>query len=235
MKTKYFYSFLIGLTTFFQCSLSSVIFYEIDTMAPLSCSFSSNHPNRIMLEKGGIEKIIHSEPDRIQILIEEKANQAFIMAREEMRKPITLCVITTAGEVQDIEVIFHEQPSQLIVLQKGKSAIEECREDSTVTSSSQIQNTIDSILIGQIPPEFFQIDFAPETWSPRRNIQILEINRLDGEAELLRVFKISNCSRSRQTIHEKELALTNSSWVFLEKNCLLPGETTLAIVSIKRR
>ena len=214
--------------------ISAAIYCEIDTTTPLKCSFSSNHPNRIMVEDQGIAKIIHSEPDSIQILIEDKANQAFIIAREVMPDPITLCVITTSGAVQDLEVTFEPRPAQLVILKNQKPLVE--IENTTVIAPSccPIQQIINTLLAGLVPKGFCEVEFASETYWPQKRLHVVETNRYEKPDELIRVFKISNSSKRRQMVHEREFAAENTAWVFLEKNCLAGGETVLVIISLKR-
>lgn len=222
---------LMGFKILAMNVLTAAIYYELDTTVPLQCSFSCKHPNRIMIEKQGIEKIIHSEPDSIQILIEEKANQAFVMACEEIEDPVTLCVITSNGDVQDIEVNFQDQPSQLVILQQ-KKPIQKLEIPSF--EDNQMQSVIRSILNGKIPTDFSTMTFVVDPIYLRKKIKVVEISRFEREFEIIRVFKISNCSKQRQIIHEKELATENSSWIFLEKNTLIPKESILAIISIEK-
>lgn len=212
-------------------TLTAAIYCEMDTTIPLKCSFSCRHPNRIMVEKQSIEKIIHSEPESIQILIEEKASQAFVMACADILDPVTLCVITSNGEVQDLEVSFENQPSQLVILQQKKQVapletpfFEEC----------QMQTIIQSVLSNQVPAGSCVTNFCTDLSYLRKKIKISEISRFDRECEIIRVFKITNCSKQKQIIHEKELSVENASWIFLEKNTLEPKETIKAIISIEK-
>jgi hypothetical protein len=223
--------YFLGMSLMLVNALTAAIYCEMDTTQPLKCSFSCRHPNRIMVEKQSIEKVIHSEPESIQILIEEKASQAFVMACNDILDPITLCVITSNGEVQDLEVTFEEQPSQLVILQQKKQAIlpevlpvEEC----------QIQAVIQSVLANQVPEGSYVANFCTDPSYLRKKIKIIEVSRFDREFEVIRVFEISNCSKQKQIIHEKELSIENAAWVFLEKNTLRPKETITAIISIKK-
>lgn len=219
---------------FIQNSISAAILSGIDTTVPLKCTFSSSHPNRIMVEKDEVEKIIHAEPEIIQILIEEKVGQAFVVARETIRKPITLSVITASGYVQDIEATFEEKPSELVILFKEDPEVvveeKECNSDAFY-----MQSVIDTILSNQIPIGFKTLIFDSKTgWGSIRKLQIFEINRYENDNEVLRVFRISNCSRRTHTIYENELCFQGSSWVFLETNTLQPKQTIIGIVSIKK-
>ncbi len=213
--------------------LTSAIYYEIDTTVPLKCFFSCNHPNRIMVEKQGIEKIIHSEPDNIQILIEEKANQAFILVREELREPVTLCVITSDGEVQDLEVTFRNQPSELVILRQ-KSFVEIEKTPAKGFEDCQMQTIINLLLANQPLPGFCETNFCSGSTWLQKKVKISEIKRFEKENELICVFKVSNCAKRRYDIYEKDFAYENSTWVFLEKNSLLSGESVLAIISFKK-
>jgi len=186
-----------------------------------------------MVENEGVERVVHAEPDRIQILIDEKTGQAFIIAQEEIQSPITLCVITTEGDVQDIEATFQEMPSQLIILHKNQEDLldkmGECQ-----PACDTIQTTINFILSNQIPPYLSRIPFEKKECWKNRKIKIVEISRLESSTEILRIFNITNCSRRKQLIYEKELATSGTSWVYVEKNELLCKETVLAVVSIKK-
>lgn len=231
---KLVWGLLFNFYVFGLNPLSAVIYCEIDTTAPLRCSFSSNHPNRIMVKDQGVDKIIHSEPDRLQILIDDKANQAFIIAREVIRDPITLCVVTTSGAVQDLEVNFEQRPAQLVILENQKPAVSVEEVKCIDSSCCSIQQIINSLLAGLAPKGFCEVEFVSETYWPQKKLRVVETNRFEKADELIRVFKISNCSKRRQVIHEREFSSEHSSWVFLEKNCLAARETILVIVSLKR-
>lgn len=211
--------------------LTGAIFYDMDTTKPLKCSFSDRHPNRIMMDKQSIEKVIHAEPESLQILIEDKAGQAFVMANQEITDPVTLCVMTSNGEVQDLEVTFQEQASQLVILQAKQPSdlakqlpVEDCK----------METIIQAVLANQIPRGSFVTSFCIEPSFLRKNMKIQEINRFDRQFEIIRVFTVSNCSKQKQIIQEKELLFENAAWVFLEKNTLIPKESLKAIVCIKK-
>jgi TraK protein len=226
---KHFY--FLTLSFFFKISIFAVIFSEIDTTQSLQCTFSLRHPNRIMIEKQTVERVIHTEPESIQILIEEKSGQAFVMAKETIDQPVTLCMVTSDGEVQNIEVTFKDIPSELIIFQNQRFIEQEeiCSEQPC-----SIEALINSILTHQIPSGYCEQTFESPIYKCRRKIFIKEMRRLESEEEVLRVFYIANCSRRQVMICEKELTFPNASWVYLEKHKLLSSEVITAIVAMKK-
>jgi TraK protein len=220
-----------GLLATFSLT-AEAIFYEISTTQPLKCTFSSHHPNRIMMDKQEVIKVIHAEPEAIQILIEEKVGQAFVMTTEEIVDPVTLCVLTSDGEVQDLEVTFTEQPSQLVILTQKQQV--KTVQPSLPVEECDMESTIQSILAKQVPAGSFIASFCTQPSYLKKKMKIKEVSRFDRDIEVIRVFEISNCAKQKQILSEKELSIPQASWIFLEKNTLQPKETIHAIICIKK-
>lgn len=213
-------------------TLSAAIFYPMDTTCPLSCHFSLQQHNRILVENGRIKKVIFPE-DKLHVRMEETSGQVFIQARNHLREKTMISIISQGGIVQDIEIEFSDQPSEVVILQENdRVEYSNLQEIPFISSSTAI---IEAILHGQIPSGYQSLPITHSSKKISKGLQTKLVGRLQGGDEDLYLYQIRNPSMWRKKrIEERNLSTRDSLWVYVQKRCLQPKETGLAIVSRQR-
>jgi hypothetical protein len=220
--------------------LSAAIFHPIDTTVPISCPFSLRQHNRILIENSRIKKVIFPE-DKLYVRMEETSGQVFIQPKNILQEKIVISIISQTGIVQDIEIEFKDQPSQVVILQ-------ETLIDQTIPMDYPIQEVcctpypptnelstiVETILQGQIPPCFSSLPITNSCTTIRSGITAKLVGRLQGCFEDLYIYQIHNTRIWKKRLQERDLACGTTTWVYLQKNCLQPKETVLAIMAVPR-
>ena len=227
---------IIIALTLLTTPLSAAIFHEINTTQSLCCTFSSKHHNRILIDKSRIKKIIFPE-DKLYVRIEEGSGQVFVQAKNLIEEKIVVSIISQEGLVQDIEIQFVDQPSQVVILREYDNQpakpLQELHSCQGTISKCGLKKTIESILNRKIPDGYVSAPITQSTWKIKPGISAKLVGYLKGAYEDLYIYQVRNTRLMRKCLLEKELVCPNSPWVFLEKNYLKSRETVLAIVAVK--
>lgn len=224
-------------------TLKATLFFPMDTMQLHTAILSSTHQNRILVEEGRIHKVIYPDSGSFSISIEEESGQVFVHCLEPYPSPVTMSIVTSDGQVQDIEASFEDKASEVLVLQEmapEQPCVEEsfCSNDACrymCASPEEIQEKVNTIIHGKVPCGY-------SSCTPKRFVRKIKkclkgerIGRLAGPGEDLDIWRIVNTSPCQTAkVRECELGFEGSTWIYLEKNGLNPGESTIAIVSVER-
>jgi hypothetical protein len=227
IRTKIFAAIVATLVT---CELSAVIFHEIDTTRPLRCTFSLEHQNRVMVNGGRIQKAIF--PDgRISVQMEDESGQIFVYPLNNFQRETTLSVVTENGFVQDLEIKFEVQSTEVVILNEPGEVCDESNEKEI--EAAKIENSIRKILNGETPEGFVAFeDFRGETKS-MICLDVKRIARFEGDRQTLYLYLIMNKGLKHICLHEQTLSST-ANWIYLAQNNLQPKEEIVAIVSVNR-
>ncbi|PJD94541.1 MAG: hypothetical protein CK425_11210 [Parachlamydia sp.] len=224
---KKFSVFLLSLIVSF-CDVHATLYCDLDTTSLIKCTFSAKHHNRIILNRGSIIKVIFSETD-VSIRLEEESGQVFIQSLAFKPWPTTLSVITDEGLVQDIEINFTDQSSEILIL----SIPEECDKmcDIECAFNQDIASTLEDILKGRAPAGYksFEMDCASQ--AVKNGVSAKKKAKFVGSSNTLYFWEIQNHSCFKKTISECELATEGTLWVYLAKNLLRRNEKTFAITA----
>lgn len=213
--------------------LSAAIFYPIDTTQPLSCYLSQQQHNRILIENSRIKKIVFPE-DKLHVRMEEASGQVFIQAKTLFQEKIVVSIVSQSGVVQDIEIEFAQQPSEVIILQEMKEEQplhEECYIPCSYKNDPHL--VIEDLLQGKIPSGFLSAPIINSCKTIRPGIKAKLIGRLQGGYEDVYIYQIKNTRSWKKSVLEHDLACREARWVYLQKNCLEPKETVLVIMAVE--
>lgn len=217
---------------FLTVPLTATIFHEIDTTRPLCCNLSNKHHNRILVEQGRVKKIIFQE-EKLFVRMEDVSGQVFVQLKYPSQEPTVVSVITQDGLVQDIEMMFSDCPSQVIVLKNCmENDFQTFCEASHVHDCPSSNDAVNCLLKGEIPEGYSSIPFRRCVFKPKFGISAKLVGKLKGFMDTLCIYEISNITFCRRRIREKEIACPGSLWVFLEKNCLCSKEKILSVVAV---
>lgn len=224
--------------------IDAAVFHDIDSTSSLSVEFSSKSQNRVSVEGGSIRKVICPE-GWIAIQMEPECGQAFVFSTRENSEPTTLSVVTAQGFVQDLEVTFKDQPSQVVVLKEP--AIEISRETEDLSKTDHLVEIIKSLRSGIIPKGFV-VRKKYESRSQKvggelKTSMVKELKPgvsarrqylIQGPLEYIFKYELVNQTESSVVVHEDLLAGANDLWVYLERSLIGPGEKTIAFVGGNR-
>jgi hypothetical protein len=204
-----------------------VVFYDMDTTLPAKCSFSNTSQNRVLVENGRIEKVIFTD-DSITVRMEEESGQAFVCAFKPIKINTVISVVTDKGEVQDIEIDFSNKPSEIVVLR-----------DNTDTKKSlddrNIVRIIDTLLAGQTP-EGYCCNELNGVWRCVGNgFKASTIAQFESSLDSILMVRIINSAKCEKALTESQLCSEETQWVYLIKKILDSRETTLALVSERKK
>lgn len=229
---KLFFIFLTAVAS----SVLGTNFVEVDTTRVVPCCFSSRHHNRIAVSNGRIKKIIFPEGD-ISVRIEEETGQAFIQTVSNCTPVTTISIVTDEGDVQDIELSFSDCSAEILILTKTEGVCfdspEICCEEVPLCNSP-FSDVIQQIMSGTTPAGYALGNNQKCSKKIKYGVVAHLTKCFVSCREEIFVWRISNCSKRFQSVSENEVILGNPDWVFLDKQELGPGESTLAITAVRR-
>jgi hypothetical protein len=225
---------LLGSSSlFFTGDLPAVVFHEVDTTIPLKVSLSSYQHNRIVVDEGYVNKLIF--PERFfEVSTEEESGQVFVSSKINNLPsyPLVISVITGGGQVQDLEVVFEDKSSEVIVL-KEKS--EDLGNDELKDGDSSVIESIRSILASSCPKFHVKINASkkekPVLIKGKKDLSLVKICEYKGTENIIEKFEAHNAGSKDVEILEKDLSSLGSNWVFIRDNTLKSEEKTTVLVS----
>lgn len=206
---------------------SAVVFYDIDTTLPAKCVFSNITQNRIVVENGRVEKVIFTD-DSITVRMEEESGQAFVCAFKPINTETVISVVTDKGEVQDLEISFSKQSSEVVVLR-------DCKTQRKAIEDRNIVMLIDTILSGQTP-EGYCCNEVNGGWRCVGNgFKASTMVQFESSRDIIRMVTIINASKEQNSLTESQLCSLDTQWVYLIKKILAYQERTIALVSERKK
>jgi len=210
------------------CHVQATIYCDLDTTSLIKCTFSAKHHNRIILNRGSIIKVIFSETD-VSIRLEEESGQVFVQSLTFKPWPTTLSVVTEEGLVQDIEISFMDQSSEILILNIPEECDKVC--DNGNAFDQDIASTLEDILKGRAPTGYRSFEMSCVSNVVKNGVKAEKKAKFVGPNNTLYFWEIQNFSCFKKTIYECELATEGTLWVYLAKNCLRRNEKTFAITA----
>ena len=223
---------LMITATFFcaEMPLGAVIEHKLDTKAPLKCTFSSSHHNRIMVDNGRIIKVVATDL-RISTQMESESGQVFISTLDEIPEAITLAVVTENKLIQDLEITFEDKSAEVVILRESDPEEEEPKEIEVKEELDTVTSKIAKIFNAETPIGYTSSPVKCEKSTPKAGLEMEALALFCSSTDVIRVFKLTNISRREMDILEKEVQSNGDGWVFLEKNKLKPKENIICIIS----
>lgn len=234
---KHYFWFSFWLVNIGILQLSAAMFHVIDTTSPLLCTFSSLYQNRVMVDKGKIQKVIACDEDKLSIYIEELTGQAFISAREPQAESTTLSIVTETGLVQDLHITFIPRNSEVVILEDPQLDEKECLQNTQEPQKAAEQDLlvkVREILQGHLPEGYLPCQVKNQVWKVKKGIQLELLACLEGPDELLYLYQASNTTCKFQSLSECELQCQGCRWVFLETNTLSPKQKMLGVLAMEK-
>lgn len=228
---------LLGFTFFSFVKVQATLFIPLDSTTVHSVELSSRYQNRISVEEGRIEQIIHPGCD-IDINLSEEIGQVFVYPLTNNPRSTSLTVITDEGKIQDFELNFFEKPAEIVILQNCIPCLEEiCFEEECIDFSCPDYRIgiVKAISRGKIPDCFISCDTGREVVRLRRGVNAFLISKLVSLDETVYIWNIENSTSKHKKISEQEVNFQRGNWVYLSDHCLAKREHALAIIGVKNR
>ena len=217
--------------------LSSTIFVPIDSTTLVRIELSKNFQNRIAVDCGRVNQVVHPGCD-IDINLDEEIGQVFVYPLTNYPQPTSLTIITDQGEVQDIELRFVDKPSEIVILQTGYDNFEEeCCEPVMIGPGDPdyMVMVVRGILENRVPEGFVACD-APNTCRKiKSGARATLVSKLLSGEEVVYIWRIENTIKRQILLSEKDLCFQKGSWVYLHKHCIPKAGHTFAIIGVKSR
>lgn len=208
--------------------LSATVLHQIDTTAPLCCTFALQHHNRILVEGGRIRKVICPEVP-VLVRLEEESGQVFVSSMSGAPPIVTLSIVTLNGSVQDIEIHFENRTTEIVVL---KELSKEKPKELVCKSHQRDFELVNVILSGHLPKNYRYL--KPPTVNQRlaSGAKSTLMAKLEGPDDYIFVYWIENRERHAVRVHESELPHLGCRWVYLESNQIPPCSRVIGLVSM---
>lgn len=214
---------------------SATTITNFDSLHLFRCTFSNKHHNRIVVQDGRIATVVAPEGD-ISASLEETSGQLFIHALHSNPPVTTISIITESGEVQDIEMIFEDIPSETLVLTPVFEEKFECDHDSCGYSKEQSTSfVVDAVLSGKIPYGFSSVVGCSERRVLKKGVVAEVTGKLISESEIVYIWKINNKSLFSKKINYSDFRFLNPSWIYIDKHQIggFSGKHTVAMVGVR--
>lgn len=208
----------------------ATIFHDIDTTVLIKCTFSSRHHNRIALDRGTIVKAFYTGTD-VSTELDEESGQLFIRPLRIDVKPITISIITENGLVQDLEIDFEDQSSEILILKlpdESNADLQGCKDGSNPHDFVEI---LEKILSGSVPEGYTSYEMDCNYQLIKKGVVTRKIAKFVGPTNTLYLWEIKNNSLLKKQLCETEFTSEGILWVYLAKNCLNRQEKTFAITA----
>lgn len=214
-------------------ALLAAVFHSIDTTAPLKCTFSSIHHNRIVADQSKIIKVVSSDAG-LSINMEPESGQVFIYSLYPHPKDTVISVVTKGGHVQDIEISFEERSTEVVILLEPSLCEEEIEPPTRLEELANLDELIGQILAGETPQGYESCTIDRIRSKLKSGLFIESVSLFRNPCENIYVYEIINVSNCIKEITEKELEGQESQWVHLKCGFIKPKSKTIAIISYPR-
>lgn len=222
---------ILGMAVILSSYSSQVFSYTevfVDGRSTPEVTLSNKAYNRISYKEGEVKSIIGS---RKELEVNLSSGMAFLKPKEGFSGPLTVTVITSDDEAQDLSIKVADKPSEHVQLLDRKESVDLMLEKISTISF------LNTILEGDCP-DGFKMGYSSKYESIDLPIP-LECNHLqtlEGPTETIEVYRIVNNSRKKEFELSASLFKNQSNlWVFLSKPKLEPKDSGLCVISIPKQ
>lgn len=213
---------------FVTCVLEAALFHELDTTTPFSCVLSSRHQNRVVMDKGRLEKAICAE-GKVSLQLEELSGQMIIYTLEEIEEPLVITLVTDGGLVQDLEVTFEERSAEVIILTNPS---DRARENQS--ADEPIVAILNQILAGNTPRGYSYFQGNCQTVWLAKGVFGNLVSLFEGPTDTIYLLRVTNRNRHAVTLHERQVSKGMGLWAYLAERDLGAGQACLGVVAVRR-
>lgn len=214
----------------FSCTSALCAFVEqkIDPKHPLEVSLSKTTHNRIAIVDGAIDKVF-ADSSYFSVTIDPLTGCAFISVLKEIKEsPLAITIVSASGSVQDLLVLSKEGASEQILL------IDSQEEEKLLLPQVSSLTTVDllnQILQGKIPSGHGRAESQEEDLIILPSPLVATLQKVFlGPFEKIVLYEIENTGSEKIYLSSDALKKNSSSWAFLNRLELSPGEKALLLL-----
>lgn len=202
-----------------------------DSTQVINVSLSHSHHNRIGIIDDRIKRVFFKN-NNISLEIEEITGQIFVQALRVPCPNTTISIVSSSGDIQELELSFIDSPSEVILLTKSLPCQEICLNDKV--DDSFFSSIVNGFLNGQLPDGYQSIDDPEKPLMVKEGLKLQRLNRLVNQEQIIFVYRLTNVSKRPKRIVECEVNILDGDWVFLDRYDLKPQETALVLIGCLR-
>jgi len=216
----------------FTSSLSAAQYCSMDSTEVIPVKLSAKNHNRIGIVGDRIKKAFF-KGSNISVDVEENSGQIFVQALRPDCPNTTLSIVLDSGFLQDLELCFEDQPSEIILLQPPKVEIERdiC---SSVAESSDLTGIVEGFLCGDLPEGYTSFEESEPPQKINKCLTIQRFSRMVSENQIVFAMRLRNGSKEKQSIRECQVNVLDGDWVFIDRYVLRPNECALVLIGCYR-
>lgn len=205
--------------------------HTIDEYHPRKAQFSVSSFNRIVVERGGIKKVIAPE-GAFEVEIDELTHQAFITFVRPLEEPTAISIITNAGYVQDLIIEGSKSPTETLLL-KQPSKEEEILDQSPQDLIPHVLSAFarDLLPYGYVEEPVCSTDQRKEN---HPTLTLKPTRAFEGPYERIVVYEVIHTATVKMPLTEQMLQETDDLWMHIESPFIEPNQTQTLIIAKKR-
>lgn len=208
--------------------LHAYVEVEANGRSAVEVTFSDKAFNRISYKDGEIKSVVGNKND---VDVNLNSGIAFIKTKPGVTGPITVTVITSDDEAQDLTISIQDKAAEHVRLVEPKEDSDKLLEKITAV------NFLNELIEGRTPQSYkINENYEFQNFDLTEPLESNFVRCYEGPGEYICIYRISNNSRNKDFILNSFLLKnTQHLWVFLTNPHLGPKESTLCLVSMPRK
>ena len=212
-------------------------YISMDATAVKTVNLSARNHNRIGMVGDRIKKAFFRSSN-ITVDVEEETGQIFIQSARPNCPTTTLSVVSASGVVQDLELVFCDISSEIVLLQpvsivqETGTLVENCVPTSLENSS--ITYLVEQFIKGFVPEGYTSVEDNDSPVSISEGLKLQRVCRLISDEQIVFVHRLQNVSHSLKNITECQVNVLDGDWVFLDRYKLKKNECALVLIGCMR-
>lgn len=229
---------VLGILIFFNASLFSAQYVQMDQTSVIPVTLSLKNHNRIGIIGDRVKKAFFKS-NTVGVDVEEDSGQLFVQSLKPHCQNVTLSIVSVSGIVQDLELRFFDGPSEIILLQPFSREIEE---EVVVDEETQcipmqeadLKNLVEGVLIGFVPDGYVSFEDKDNGTEVKNGLRMSRVSRLVSDQQIIFIYRLLNTTKRLRKVSECQVNLLDGDWVFLDRDELRPNECALVLIGCRR-
>lgn len=213
-------------------SLFGAVVENFDTLNLITCELSSSHHNRIFVEEDRIKSVVIPRGP-ILAKVDPNSGHLFVFSNHPRPPKTTMTIVTELGDVQDIEMVFSDIPSQTIYLSYPEEEID-YGELVSKNREEEISDIINAISSGKVPVGFECQKSPREKVYIGHRVYVVKSQSYVGCSEEVHVYDVFNSSYHTANISRCDFEFLNPNWILIDENQIRRGCKVQVIVGVDR-
>ncbi len=208
--------------------LHSYVEVLLDGRSSPEVTFSHRAFNRVSYQDGSIKSVVGSKGE---LDVNLNSGIAFIKPKSLCEGPLTVTIITTDDEAQDLNILVGDKGAEHVRLVDPKEEVDQLLEKISAV------NFLNTLIEGNCPQLYQKTTtLSPELFDLPDPLESNYVQSFSGPSETIQIYRITNNSRKKDFILNTALFKSQSNlWVFLSQPHLGPQDSSMCIIAIPKR